>query len=231
MLSELAGVDATIDDFTDASSTQIRRMQDEAIQLGLAHTNDITALINLSVGFDSGQVNIIKAGLERKGSFRLSDAIWGAEHRDNIYRQVLNDIDAGKSKPEIMNTLESYLDPKVPGGQSYVARRVVDTEFQDAYFRSSLESTRQFNIDSPQDRLVYVRELSPAHKVTDICDEVAGVYLVEERVPQIPSHPNCQCILKRRFLSDTKKTPKTLDTNENGDYVSVEFPNQTNRMI
>ena len=199
--------------------------------LSIAQQNELMSLANLNFSLSSGFSDTVVRSIQNIDDFgfKLSGAIWAEDGKDTVYKSVLSTLKTGGTVKDLEKLLEASLTSTKPGGQFYNVRRVIDTEFQRAYFTTTVEGSREFNKTS-DDPLVYVRSLSPAHKIADICDSVQGVYDLSGLVPEIPSHPNCMCIISRMFLSDTNFTLKDLTFTGNT-YISEDYPKQSNRMI
>jgi hypothetical protein len=161
--------------------------------------------------------------------FRLSRSIWDTSKRDEIYKTVINGVNSGQSKKEINDNLQRYLKESGDGAY-YRAERVIDTELQRAYNYAELETTRSYNVEFPDDRLLIVQSLSPLHVVPDICDDLEGIYdPVEGKVPEIPRHPNCICLETTVFASDLKK--EKVRTEEGDIFKSTKFDKQTVNLL
>lgn len=199
-------VDLRVDEFNNEITPVIQGSQSNIVDLSFSQIITFGLLADAIVRIpDSDKLVVMESLREPIGStartqlssgFELSSSIWGEENRLSLYKSVLDDVQTGVKKNDIIRNLEDYLTRSGQGGQYYKAERVVDTELQRAYTRGTIESTRSFN-DESELELVYVRRLSPAHKVPDICDDLEGVYRAGEPIPEVPSHPWC-------FSADTE---------------------------
>lgn len=203
--------------------------ENRLVDLSGQHTNEIVSTKGFTFNLSATTQQTVIRRIQDTGNFQLSEAIWSADKRGKIYAEVMDGIRAGLSKDEITKKLESYLIGSPNAGNLYNVNRVADTEFQRAYFQGSLQSTRDFN-EFGGDQLFYKRSLSPFHKITDICDSLQGVYDTKDLVPEIPSHPNCRCLIERVFASDYMGQTKKLSLGENNLYTDKKYK-QTNIMM
>lgn len=103
----------------------------------------------------------------------------------------------GKTAAEIASDVEKYINPNVPGGVKYAARRLAVTEMNNAFHLQTIRYTRE----QPWIK-GYQWHLSGRHGRPDICNEYAdddhdnlgpGVFK-KNNVPGKP-HPFCLCFL------------------------------------
>lgn len=234
-IRRFAEIDLIIDTFNPRISNAIEDGEDSILELTADQTVELLSRAQYAFTFGAEFVTNTKNLIDdtrkyRDGQFTLSDAIWGKDKRDQFYKGILDDINAGRDRQEITNKLEDSLLKKGNGGQFYNVERVLDTEYNRAYNLGKIEATRGWNNDPDiQDELGYVRELSSAHKVKDICDELAGFYRTKGEVPANP-HPNDLCITRQMFLSDWTGKIKVLKFSK-GIYKSKEFKNQQTFMV
>lgn len=135
-----------------------------------------------------------------KNGYVLSDRVWNTavDVRSRIDRLLLYHIQEGTAAVDIAELLTAYLTgeaapvtTRTPYGTvgSYAARRLARTEITAAAGRATITA----NIANPWvDATEW--KLSPSHPKVDICDELAGVYAVDN-VPSYPAHPHCLCYL------------------------------------
>lgn len=181
-------------------------------------------------GVFNPQIASVMRAAERDYRGGLSNKVWqtSQEARNGVNRVLFNGVQNGKSAYDIAKDLEVYLGPGqdcprwtrtrlynrtkkqiaagdrgglITGnpcsskGVAYKALRVARTEVQ----RVHNEATTQAMRDLP-----WVEEeqmnLSPAHPVEDICDEIIaqgrdgkGIYPIGEI--KLPIHPNCLCFM------------------------------------
>ena len=132
--------------------------------------------------------------------YRLSDRVWNVNNRtrvrvDNI---VMSGIRQGEGAARIAQVLESGLIPgrklirtRTPYNRnaSFDAMRLARTEITAAAGRASIASS---NANPYVDRMEW--RLSQSHPRVDICDSLAGTYVIAE-LPAYPAHPHCLCVL------------------------------------
>ena len=104
----------------------------------------------------------------------------------------------GISWRDLARAVRSSINPRVPGGVSYAAKRLARTEINNAFHATSLQRYKESEI------VDFVKwNLSNSHPEGDECDEYAdnrvaehdeaGLWPVDE-VPEKP-HPNCFCFI------------------------------------
>lgn len=96
----------------------------------------------------------------------------------------------------LANVAKAQLQPKVTGGVSYVAKRLVRTEMATAFHTAQIERASQ----TPWVKGMRWK-LSETHKGKDICNTLANRVFAVNSVPDIP-HPNCMCTLEPVFVSN-----------------------------
>ena len=164
-------------------------------------------------------------------SFSVDEAVWGTDKRDSIYGYTIDMINQGVGRQELIDNLTNHLQKAGQGGAYYKAELVIDTESQRYHFNATRDSINDYN-DTREDgtpKLLYSRELSPMHRVKDVCDTVVGVYDTAKLVPSVPSHPGCQCLVRRVFADDYKGKVKTLKSS-NGAFFDKKY-NQNQPLI
>ena len=161
------------------------------------------------LGYDPLHVFISRDG------YRLSDSIWPAAQRtrDKIDDILRAGIEEGVGVPELSARLEDSLRPERVGlrtrarrvidlpGQprriqrvrwgrtaSYDAMRLARTEVTASFGRATMATARE---NPWVDRMRW--RLSPQHPKVDVCDQLAGVYPLDD-FPAYPAHPQCICV-------------------------------------
>jgi hypothetical protein len=176
------------------------------------------------------QIAVVMKAANRDYRGGLSNKIWqtSQEARNGVNRVLFSGVQNGKSAYDIAKDLETYLGPGqdcprwtrtrlynrtkkqiaagdrgglITGnpcsskGVAYKALRVARTEVQRVHNEATTRAMRD---------LPWVKEeqmnLSPAHPVEDICDEIIadgrdgkGIYPIGEI--KLPIHPNCLCYM------------------------------------
>jgi hypothetical protein len=107
-----------------------------------------------------------------------------------VDRAINAGLARGDSADDIAKSVRNLIDPKVPGGVSYAAKRLGRTEINNAYHAQSIHDAQE----APWTTEVRWN-LSKVHKDDpgDACEEYAdmGTFQVGH-VPEKP-HPNCRC--------------------------------------
>lgn len=232
LISWFSIIDDETANFGQVLGSNIRDSELAIIELGGLQTQDIAGRKGLQFRL-SGDFGIrTQKSIENVGSFDLSTNVWGTKSKTKLYQNVQQVINLGATKSEVTSYLENYLLNSPSRGQFYNVTRVVDTEFQRAYFQGSIKGSREFNQTFEQvgSKIAYIRSLSPSHKIADICDSLVGVYDTTKDVPEIPSHPNCKCLLNRRVVDTNYTKFKALPTSQENLFVDKKY-NQVNIMI
>lgn len=130
----------------------------------------------------------------------LSQNIWRNQALSKGYldRALNNGLLLGKTPAEIAKDVIGYVNPNVPGGASYAAKRLARTEVVNAYHTTRI---RQYQATPWIETVKW--NLSESHGRPDACNDYAdsthfpngemGEFLVME-APGKP-HPNCLCYL------------------------------------
>lgn len=229
----LARLDLLIDTYKEPITEVIESAEDTLIVLNAKQATDTVKAANYTFSFGTEFVAktkkvIIDKRHYEKGFWYLSDSVWGEQKKGELYAEVLKGINTGQPKKELISKLEDRLTKQGQGGQYHKVQRVLDTEFNNVYNIGKLESTRAWNAEN-QDKILFGRKVSSAHKVSDICDEIAGVYAAEKDVPANP-HPNCRCISFQVFASDyTDKIKKIKSTG--GFFKSTNYKGQQTQLL
>ena len=113
-----------------------------------------------------------------------------------VKRQVTIGILRGDSADDIAKTVRSSINPDVPGGVSYAARRLARTEINNAFHATSIALSE----DRPWiEGMAW--NLSSVHKwhgtrnaPVEICEQYAAKKWTVETVPSKP-HPQCRCFV------------------------------------
>lgn len=117
-----------------------------------------------------------------------------------VKRAVNNGLARGDSAENIAKTVRSLINPKVPGGVSYAAKRLARTEINNAFHAQSiLDAQSQPWVSSMKWNLSKVHRDDPG----DECEQYArqGTFPVEG-VPPKP-HPNCRCFVTPVLMEDS----------------------------
>lgn len=207
MTEFLAEASLELDSYNDEIYPVMLKSDQNLVELAFEHI----ILFGLVAGFvmkpSQAVIERTVLSLEKpipETAFKLSESIWGSEKRIGIYKHVLEGIQAGVPRQQLINTLHDHLKKSGQGGAYYKAERVVDNELRRAYHRSKLDSIREFNKQRGEGdkKLMVELKLSSAHVAYDMCDEAAGFYDPDGGVPDLPLHPNCRCYLEEAFMED-----------------------------
>jgi len=143
-------------------------------------------------------VNTYKARLAN--GISLSQQVYNTSLAANgaLNNTINKGILLGKSWREIADDVQSFINPDVPGGVSYAAKRLARTELNNAFHTTQIDQRKG---DPFVDGMRW--ELSGSHPKPDACNDYAesthfrggdpGVFRVED-VPRKP-HPQCLCFL------------------------------------
>lgn len=116
-----------------------------------------------------------------------------------VDRAINNGIARGDSYTKIANDVKSLIDPDVPGGVTYAAKRLARTETNNAFHAQAIHDAQ----DKPWTQQMRWN-LSKVHQPDDgdPCEEYArqGVFPVE-KVPGKP-HPHCRCFVTPEPVDD-----------------------------
>ena len=195
-----ARVSASIDQFMEQYNYVIGNGTNGVAEIILNRNGDISANVEgtkKTIGILKDNVIFAIANYQHEDGLTLSDRIWkvGHEAKTDISNKLANGILNGYSHVKIANSISQYLED--PGGMRYKAERLVLTEMAKAYNIANEMAIEQMNLDSEYSYFTKW-ELSPAHKVPDVCDILAtqnvdgegkGVYKVSPSRP----HPGCMC--------------------------------------
>ena len=140
-------------------------------------------------------------GVEPKVDYKLSESVWGSGKRDEVYNKIFKGVASGKTKTQITEELATQLKQSGVGGSYYKASRTVKTELNNSYLQGTKEYS-QYIQDTKGVELLLRREVSPAHSVPDICDNLVGTYTIMS-APDNP-HPLCQCRTHPIFAEDNR---------------------------
>jgi hypothetical protein len=209
-LKNIVRVDKQLDLFNEQITPVIRTSIFSVGMLGYEHTLDFATAALLEYAIPDNPLKFYTNKVNSpvpNSNFQLSKSIWGERNRDKIYADTLKLIESGKPRNEISKMLETKLKDK-SGSQFYRVNVVLDTEYNRIYEETGFKSTKELNEQTDQE-ILWVRTLSAAHKVEDICDDLEGAYRFSDDVPQNP-HPQCACIKSRVFAEDYKGTIKEL---------------------
>lgn len=233
-IKRFAEIDLFISNFNEEIAPVLESGEDQMIELSAFQTEEILLAANFSFSFGAefarGTDKLIKDTRKYNNNFSLAESIWGEDKRDQFYKQILDGINSGLGRNEITNILEDRLLKKGNGGQFYNVERILDTEYNNVYRLGKVEAAREWNNESDgNDPIIYTWNLSPAHKVKDICDDLEGGYELESQVPSTP-HPNCKCYSGQKFKSDFTGRMKSLRV-RGGVYKSPNYKNQQALMV
>lgn len=121
---------------------------------------------------------------------QLSQRLWNPMDRAQIISTVVRGYQEGISPFDLAERLQDFSKTEV-FNHSY---RVAHTELVRMYSQSKYDSIQDWNENPEAEFEIMIRRsLSPAHKIWDICDVVAGTYKIGQKVPAVPSHPGCMC--------------------------------------
>jgi hypothetical protein len=98
----------------------------------------------------------------------------------------------GASARDLANDVKALIDPKVPGGVSYAARRLGRTELNNAFHAQSIHDAQTVPwVGEMRWHLSKVHEKDPG----DPCEDYARIEMFPaDKVPEKP-HPNCRCFV------------------------------------
>lgn len=116
-----------------------------------------------------------------------------------VDRAINNGLARGDSFTKIASDVKSLIDPDVPGGVTYAAKRLARTEVNNAFHAQSIHDAQN------QPWVTQMRwNLSKVHQPDDgdLCEEYAqqGTFPVEH-VPDKP-HPHCRCFVTPEPVDD-----------------------------
>lgn len=137
-----------------------------------------------------------------KTKIPLSKRVYKSQARSRglVDREINNALARGDSFQQLAKRVESLINPKVPGGVSYAAKRLARTEINNAFHAQSIQDA----LDMPW--VTQMRwNLSKVHAndPKDPCEDYArtGLFPVEQ-VPSKP-HPHCRCFVTPEPVNDT----------------------------
>jgi hypothetical protein len=222
-------LDIKIDEYNQEIYPLFQSVQKDLTTLGYDQTgdyyrasNDGTSYFSASELNDMASVVVNSIAEPIPGSsFKLSSAIWEENKKDAIYQWVLDQISYDYSYTDIVDQLAAYLTDTQQGSAYFKAYRVVDTEVIRSFVYSNYASTIDYNRVAPN-QLVIIREVSPMHRVTDICDALAGIYIPELGFPAVPSHPFCICLVTKKFAKDIDKSKIKTVAHDGKGYVDLD---------
>lgn len=120
----------------------------------------------------------------------LSERVYGAANLANgqVQRLVNKALVQGWDAKRLAFEVKRYIDPSVPGGVSYAAKRLARTEINNAFHATTIDRYKKDGFAESVDW-----NLSTSHPEGDECDDLAdnGPYPIDE-VPEKP-HPQCFC--------------------------------------
>lgn len=138
----------------------------------------------------------------------ISEKIWDISKKTDLLKVVREGQLSNKNASEIANDITRYMNT----GSGYSdAYRLAYTELTWGYETTRLDSARTFNDENLGFEIAIEQRLSPNHKIYDICDELQGVYRVDQKLPAIPRHPNCACVQRQKILKSNTKTVTYAD--------------------
>jgi hypothetical protein len=127
---------------------------------------------------------------------QLSQRLWNPLDREKIISTLVRGYQEGISTFDLAERVMQV------ANQTSIksAYRVAHTELVRMYSKSKYDSIEDWNNNSDAEFSVMIkRELSPAHKIYDICDVLQGTYDSKGKVPAVPSHPGCLCMITEVF--------------------------------
>lgn len=189
---------------------------DELIRVGIGDATDAAALVQATYDeelfkkagvssrywgmslMESARAGIDSVISRKENGITLSQRVYRNRVIANgqLNRVINTALALGKSARELAKDVEKFIDPGVPGGVSYAAKRLGRTELQNAFHTTSL---RQYKENPFVEGVKW--HLSGSHKVPDECNLYAtrvnfkggepGVFK-PDNVPAKP-HPQCLC--------------------------------------
>ena len=109
-----------------------------------------------------------------------------------VSRAINNGLARGDSAADISRAVHNLVSPKVPGGVTYVAKRLGRTEINNAFHAQAIYDAQQNPV------VTHMRwNLSKEHASTpnDPCEMYAFIEIFDKNsVPEKP-HPNCRCFV------------------------------------
>lgn len=138
----------------------------------------------------------------------LSERIWSTDKRAEVLVQVRDGIASKQTPFQIAENLKAN---SLQGNLFNNAYRLAYSETTYSYSYSKVAGARKWN-DDPDSKFEIAIEqyLSPTHSDYDICDLLAGTYKLNERIPSIGRHPNCNCGQRQIIVNGRTKF---VDTN------------------
>jgi hypothetical protein len=133
----------------------------------------------------------------------ISEKIWDISKKADLLIDVKKGVNAGLSADEIAESVSKYL--RVGRGYND-AYRLAYTELTWGYETTSVNSARNYNTQDLGFEIGIRQSVSPAHAIYDICDELQGVYRLDQNIPAIPRHPRCICRQDQVILNRRTKT-------------------------
>lgn len=122
----------------------------------------------------------------------LSAKVYKSEALANglVSKTINRALARGASAEELARDVRALIDPNVPGGVSYAAKRLGRTEINNAFHAQSIRDAQQCPwINQMEWNLSKVHESDPG----DECEDYAQIRLFNvDMVPEKP-HPNCRC--------------------------------------
>lgn len=122
----------------------------------------------------------------------LAESVWKTEALANhqVSQAVNRALARGDSAKDLANSVKHLINPDVPGGISYAAKRLGRTEINNAFHATAIKTAQdQPWVNQMEWNLSKRHEDDPG----DECERYASQrYFDVERVPDKP-HPNCRC--------------------------------------
>lgn len=170
-----------------------------------AYENDVLSAVLSRESMDA----LIKSEAQRaaSGVRTLMDRLESSKKplSENVYntkkltegwvdREINAALVAGLSAAQLAKQIRQFIDPAVPGGASYAARRLARTEINNAFHAATQRRMKESQIVEEVDW-----NLSTSHPEGDVCDSLASDSpYPEDEVPEKP-HPQCLCFLTPRL--------------------------------
>lgn len=136
----------------------------------------------------------------RHGGLPLSQQVYRSNSLSMgwVNAAINNALGRGASWAELASDVKKFIDPLIPGGASYAAKRLARTEINSAYHAVAVQDM----MSKPWVHSVEWR-LSKSHPGPDICNAYAQKKYSPDNVPAKP-HPQCFCYVVPVLMSSAQ---------------------------